>query len=292
MHATTVTSIHDTRVIFMVVSGGCCTDPDCCSLSTNHFASDCCSIQVHFTRMNIPEAPCLDIQRDQQPKVPPCFAPASMHVFHSLEAINTQKFFGSPAGAFKACMDLFAWEHAILHCIHWHTWHFVHACCRMPCRAHVQKQVRSGNAKFVARRLSSPCEEPSVEKINCTGELFPRGSLQRLQVRRLFSFVHDPICHGRFFTARLCKLVVRKLLREGRMSPAVDPSESMDAWVKKQAKRLQYICMRAKRSTCPLDPELEGTGLGTAMDNMETQAPACDLDALAAAWHACRIICL
>ena len=169
----------------------------------------------------------------------------------------------------------------------------LHACCRMPCRAQVQKQVRYANAKFVVRGLSSLCEEPSVEKINHTGELFPRGSLQRLQVRRLFSFVRDPICHGRFFIARLCKQVVRKLLREGRMCPAVDPSESMDAWVKKQAKRLQYICMRAKRSTCPLDPELEGTGLmGTAMDNMETQAPACNLDALAAAWHACRMVCL
>ena len=157
---------------------------------------------------------------------------------------------------------------------------------RMPCRAHVQKQMRCGNAKFIVHRLSSLCEEPSVERINQTGELFPRGSLQRLQVRRLFSFVHDPICHGRFFTARLCKQVVRKLLREGRMSPALDPDDSIDAWIRKQAKRLQYICMRAKRSTCPLDPELQGTGC-PAMDNVETQAPGCDMDAVAAARSAC-----
>ena len=54
--------------------------------------------------MNIPEVPCLDMQRDQRQKVPPCFAPASMHVSHILEciAINMQKFFGSPAGVFKA----------------------------------------------------------------------------------------------------------------------------------------------------------------------------------------------
>ena len=128
----------------------------------------------------------------------------------------------------------------------------------MPCRASVQKRMRCGNAKFVVRRLGSLCEEDSVEAVNRTGELFPRGSLQRLAVRRLFSFVHEPACHGRFFTARLCKQVVRKLVREGRMNPPLDPQDSVADWIAKQAKRLQYICKRSKRSSSL--PQLDQLG--------------------------------
>ena len=108
-------------------------------------------------------------------------------------------------------------------------------------------------------------------------------------MHRLFSFVPEP--NATLFTARLCKQVVRKRLREGvacalrwlRVNPWMHGLRST------QIACNTYAC--AKRSACPLDPRLQGTGLDPAMDNLEMQAPGCDLDAMAAVRHACMHAC-
>ena len=145
------------------------------------------------------------------------------------------------------------------------------------------KQSRQCNAAYVVKRLKTSYNDELIRDVNRTGEMFPRGSLQKLVMRRFFAFVHDSRCAGRFFTARLCRLVVRKLYSELLLSPARDPSVSLQTWLSKQGQRLQYLCMRMKRSTYVFPEEPSSCEVHAMDSGLETQlVPSEELDAIAA----------
>ena len=120
------------------------------------------------------------------------------------------------------------------------------------CRLRKQRQARSENAEHVFRQLHAHFNDPRLDlvcKANLTGELFPRGNLKKTQQRKMFRFAAS--CTGRFFTRKLCKMVVRKLLQSPDLDlrPPRSPSESWAQWAERQLKRLQQLASRAKRLT-------------------------------------------
>ena len=91
----------------------------------------------------------------------------------------------------------------------------------------------------------------------------------------MFGFMRGSFCCGRFFTFRLSRLVVRRVYQLLSLHPDRDPEESLSAWVSKQAKRLQYIAMRVKRSYYHVEPLRSKKPSGPAkramaLDNVET----------------------
>ena len=108
-----------------------------------------------------------------------------------------------------------------------------------------QKQERRRNAEFVVTQI---WENLDLEKVEETGSLFPRGNLKKAYLRRLLQFVADHACSGkRYFTGRLLRLVVRKLIRKLPFSLATDPRQSQEDYVSIQVKRLSRLTRQAKK---------------------------------------------
>ena len=123
----------------------------------------------------------------------------------------------------------------------------------MVCRRNVQFEVRSKKACHVAACLVGRI---NVDLALKTGDLFPRGSLKRKNVRHAFSWMSE--MQGRVFTTRFSRMVVKKIMRSIQFHPPLD----MDVWVKAQADRLQKLARSVKKGTramaddtCPMLPE-------------------------------------
>ena len=105
----------------------------------------------------------------------------------------------------------------------------------------LERQARAG--AFVDRLLP----RLNIEDIERSGRLIPRGTLKRRCVKRIFGFVTLGVYGGRIFTSRLCKLIIRELLRRLQFTPPRDPKESFTDYVSKEALRLQLMARKAKR---------------------------------------------
>ena len=147
-------------------------------------------------------------------------------------------------------------------------------------RRSLQKLQRQERSEFVVEKLNALFDEDHFELVAKTGELFPRGSLKQPRLRRAFSFTAE--CNGRYFTARLCRVIVRKLMRDLAICPILAPGQSLRSWLELQSKRLKYLSGRSKRSTSMDDlPQPDAARTPAAMDCLETQP--LDLEPLAAA---------
>ena len=143
---------------------------------------------------------------------------------------------------------------------------------RKPSRRFEQKCARIKTSEHIFSCLHACFQacESYADLVNHTGELFPRGNLKKKNVRNLLEFVSGPACRGRVFTARVCRMVIRKLMRSDlELKPPRDPEESWNTWLDRQSRRLQLLARSAKKR---------------AMDTAETQVLSADCaDKLAAA---------
>jgi len=142
---------------------------------------------------------------------------------------------------------------------------------RMAERRSLQKSQRQERSEFVVDKLKALVfDDDHLELVAKTGELFPRGSLKQPRLRRAFSFTAE--CIGRFFTARLCRVIVRKLMRDLGICPILAPGQSLRNWLELQSNRLKYLSARSKRSTSVDDsPQPDAARTPAAMDCLETQ---------------------
>ena len=110
-------------------------------------------------------------------------------------------------------------------------------------RRSLQKVHRQDLAKEFSARL---IDRLNIEDVERSGRVVPRGSLKRRCVRNLFNFIPGRFS-GRVFTKKLCRLIVRDLVRRLDFVPIRDPLESFGTWVNREAGRLQQIAQRAKK---------------------------------------------
>ena len=108
-------------------------------------------------------------------------------------------------------------------------------------KAAEQKYVRNRTAFEVAELLK---DRMDLDKVEMTGQLFPRGSLKKKTNKELMDWVH--MYKGRLWTLPMLKQVVRVLTRTIHNFP-LDPSKTYGAFVKQQAKRLGQLVRQAKR---------------------------------------------
>lgn len=88
-----------------------------------------------------------------------------------------------------------------------------------------------------------------VKKVVATGELFPRGSLQKNSVRKLFAGGWLACTSGkRWFTLPLCQAAVVELVSLLGVWPTRKPTQGCQDWVLSQAKRLHFLARAAKKS--------------------------------------------
>ena len=87
------------------------------------------------------------------------------------------------------------------------------------------------------------------KKVLATGELFPRGSMQKRCVRALFNGEWLHRTHGkRWFTLAMCQLVIPELVCMLGHGPTRSPTQGSHEWVDVQAKRLHALVRSAKKS--------------------------------------------
>ena len=112
-------------------------------------------------------------------------------------------------------------------------------------RRQQQCHDRAKKAEFVAGLV---LEALDMERVEQTGAIFPRQNLKNSYVRRLVSFASLGKCSGkRFFTQRLVKLVLKKIIKKLPFGLARDPQQTLDQYIAVQASRFQKLMRKAKR---------------------------------------------
>ena len=105
-------------------------------------------------------------------------------------------------------------------------------------RKSLQQQRRRELAAVIADHLLDVLDPEHCQMVE---EIIPRGNLRKHALKRMLSFVTTGEWQGRGFTLRMCKQVMRVLIRKLRFDV---PSMSFQS---KQAARLQFLLQRAKR---------------------------------------------
>ena len=121
-------------------------------------------------------------------------------------------------------------------------------------KAALQKHRRAQLANVITGNLMSQLD---VEEIQRTGQIFPRGSLKKRVLRKVFSWT--PSIKGRVFTKPLLKLVTRKIIREVGIVP-MDPKKTFGSFVNQQARRFGMLARQAKRIKSFEDFGVESAG--------------------------------
>jgi hypothetical protein len=100
-----------------------------------------------------------------------------------------------------------------------------------------------------------PCLDQ--EKIESSGDLWPRGSLIKKLVRGMFQpWIHK--AKGRWFTLKVAKLVCRKIWDNLPFTPPRDPKLTFSQYITVQARRLVGLS-RASKKLKMADPTLVDT---------------------------------
>ena len=95
------------------------------------------------------------------------------------------------------------------------------------------------------------------DRIESSGELWPRGSLKKRVVRDLFQpWIHK--AKGRWFTQKVAKLVCRRIWDQLPFTPPRDPKLTFTGYITVQAKRLVSLS-RASKKIKMADPTMLDT---------------------------------
>ena len=107
-----------------------------------------------------------------------------------------------------------------------------------------QKEIRRLKCVVLVGEL---IETLDLDKVSDTGTLFHRGTMRKAQQRRIFSFIANDkeFYKGRFFTTKLCRMVVKKLALKLQSDVCIFPMTQQ--WLEQQSKRLLNLCRKAKK---------------------------------------------
>ena len=133
----------------------------------------------------------------------------------------------------------------------------------MPCRNAAQKQIRSGHASFVAKRLQKLLNsEPELNRMHSTNRILPAGSLKQRSVRRLFAgWIRKFSGKGRVFTRSLAQQICWRLRKFFSMEPSIPSGE---------IERMRGMLQTArKRKLGPHSGKKKAMAINP--DNLETQ---------------------
>ena len=110
-------------------------------------------------------------------------------------------------------------------------------------RMSVQKRLRQKRANRIVKELK---QRLNLDDVADKQAIFSRGTLKKKKLRCLFSFIaaKPHRYRGRFFTERLCKLVVKKLRSDLENECELPASKQ---WFDEQARRFKALAQRAKK---------------------------------------------
>lgn len=108
----------------------------------------------------------------------------------------------------------------------------------------MQQKLRVKLAKKFAKQIYPLMD---VERIERTGQMWPRGTLRKRRVRKVFEAQWLREVQGRVFTRILCLDIVSRLLEMIGVQPTRPPDQSLNQWRKSQAVRFHTLCRHAKK---------------------------------------------
>lgn len=109
-------------------------------------------------------------------------------------------------------------------------------------------RARTKKGRRLARWLL-PYVQQREATIQRTGDLFPRGNMKKVKVRRMFSPWLHKTGNVRYFTKPVTKCAVEVLLGSLSFVPPRKPGERWDKYVACQAARLHELGRAAKKSS-------------------------------------------
>lgn len=112
--------------------------------------------------------------------------------------------------------------------------------------------------RLLARYLYEHCVDRA--RLEVHGELFPQGTLKKKALRDCFQWVEQIVeeqnsCEetwapDRFFTRAACAQAIKVVVHQyGLQSSIALNRKTFKTWVDEQAKRMQVLCIRARRNT-------------------------------------------
>lgn len=127
-------------------------------------------------------------------------------------------------------------------------------------RMSIQKRERQRKAKAAVKELAKVID---WDVVSDTQSFFPRGSLKTRSNRDMFQFVlqNPEQYRGRYFTERLGRLIVRRLLSR---TPEDVLLPTHRGWINDQARRFLNLARRAKKGGAPSQSQRP------AMDDLNT----------------------
>ena len=132
-----------------------------------------------------------------------------------------------------------------------------------------QKRVRQLRCTVLVGELLQTLDLDSVSD-TCT--LFHRGTMRKSRQRQIFKFIANDkrFYRGRFFTTKLCRMVVKRLALKLQSDICSFPMTA--SWLEEQTSRLLKLCRKAKK--LPADREARRLAVkkrkAAQMDNVET----------------------
>ena len=95
-------------------------------------------------------------------------------------------------------------------------------------------------------------ETLDLDRVSDTCTLFHRGTMRKAAQRQIFGFIANDkdFYRGRFFTTKLCRMVVKKLALKKlalKLQSDVCIFPMTEHWLQQQSARLLKLCRKAKK---------------------------------------------
>lgn len=111
-------------------------------------------------------------------------------------------------------------------------------------RQSVQKRVRHLRCVVLVEELLQVLD---LDRISDTMTIFHRGTMRKATQRQIFKFIANDkkFNRGRFFTTKLCRMVVKRLALKLQSDICIFPMTA--SWLEEQTRRLLKLCRKAKK---------------------------------------------
>lgn len=123
-------------------------------------------------------------------------------------------------------------------------------------RMAIQNKLRSDRSKFMAKLLLERLDINLIKRIMVVVPC--QSSLRRRKWRRAFSCLAQ--LSGRVYTDKLCRSIIKKILRSLPFEINLEPGETLSSFIQAQSKRLRVCARAAKKLAAMADLETQPLG--------------------------------